>query len=339
MVVAASTCSQRLTTTRRRRRPLDAGVAGAPWQRTARRRHLADGPPRVGRARAARRGPGVDEPVAVVGPVPVGPAVGLRAGGLLRRRRRVGLLPLRPVARAGLPVGRGRAGRDLRPVRFPQRLGRAVERQGPGAQGAAVRADERRGQPRRGRQGVLVGPRRHADALVDALALPLPAGRVPVRAAAAGQRGPHAGRARVRARRHRRPRRRPFLRRHRHLRQGRTGRPHHRDRGDQPRPGSRAAAPAAAGLVPQHLGVGPRRPPGHAAPPRRPGADDRQPARGRVRSRLPRPLCPCRRRRPRRACSARTRRTPWRCSGQQPTRRPTPRTASTAASCTEMRRP
>ena len=40
-----------------------------------------------------------------------------------------------------------------------------------------------RGQPRRGRQGVLVVPRLDADALVDALALHVPAGRVPVRAA------------------------------------------------------------------------------------------------------------------------------------------------------------
>ena len=40
-----------------------------------------------------------------------------------------------------------------------------------------------RGQPRRGRQGVLVVPRLDADALVDALALHVPAGRVPLRAA------------------------------------------------------------------------------------------------------------------------------------------------------------
>ena len=38
-----------------------------------------------------------------------------------------------------------------------------------------------RGQPRRGRQGVLLLPRQHADALVDAVPLPVPAGRVSVR--------------------------------------------------------------------------------------------------------------------------------------------------------------
>ena len=43
-----------------------------------------------------------------------------------------------------------------------------VERPRPDPQGAAVRPDQRRGQPRRGRQGVLLLPRQHADALVHA---------------------------------------------------------------------------------------------------------------------------------------------------------------------------
>ena len=132
--------------------------------------------------------------------------------------------------------------------------------QRPDPQGAAVRADQRRGQPRRGRQGVLVGRRRHADPLLDAVALPLPAGRVPVRAAAGRERHARPRRARVRAGRHRGAR-------------PRTGSSTctvtyakaapddvcDRDRGDQPRPRRGPAAPAAAGLVPQHLGVGPRR--------------------------------------------------------------------------------
>ena len=41
---------------------------------------------------------------------------------------------------------------------------RPLERPGPDPQGAAVRADRPRGQPRRGRQGALLLPRRHADA-------------------------------------------------------------------------------------------------------------------------------------------------------------------------------
>ncbi len=63
----------------------------------------------------------------------------------------------------------------------------------------------------------------------------------------------------VRARRHRRLRRRPLLRRHRRVRQGDTGRradPHH-DR--EPRPGGGAAPRAADALVPQHLVVGTER--------------------------------------------------------------------------------
>ena len=56
--------------------------------------------------------------------------------------------------------------------------------------------DRPRGQPRRGRQGVLVVRRRDADRLVAALALPLPAGRVPVRAAARGERAARPARDR-----------------------------------------------------------------------------------------------------------------------------------------------
>ena len=61
---------------------------------------------------------------------------------------------------------------------------RVLERPRPDPEGAHLRAHRPRGQPRRGRQGVLVVPRLDADALVDALALHVPAGRVPLRAAA-----------------------------------------------------------------------------------------------------------------------------------------------------------
>ncbi len=62
-------------------------------------------------------------------------------------------------------------------------LGRgAVERARPDPEGAAVRAVEPRGQPRRGRQGVLLLSRQHADARLRADALQVSAGRVPVRA-------------------------------------------------------------------------------------------------------------------------------------------------------------
>ena len=88
-------------------------------------------------------------------------------------------------------------------------------------------------------------------------ALQVPAGGVPVRAAASRRTaGAARDEPRVRARRHRRLRRRPLLRRHRRVRQGRARRhpdPHHRR---QPRPGRGDAARAADALVPQHLVVG-----------------------------------------------------------------------------------
>ena len=58
-----------------------------------------------------------------------------------------------------------------------------LERRRPDPEGADLRADRERGQPRRGRQGAVVVPRLDADPLLDALGLPLPAGRVPLRAA------------------------------------------------------------------------------------------------------------------------------------------------------------
>ena len=48
-------------------------------------------------------------------------------------------------------------------------------------QGAAVRPDQRRGESRRGREGVLLLPRLDADALLHAVPLQVPAGGLPVR--------------------------------------------------------------------------------------------------------------------------------------------------------------
>ena len=53
---------------------------------------------------------------------------------------------------------------------------RAVERTRPDPQGAPLRPDQRRGQPRRGRQGVLLLPRRHPDPLLQPDALQVSAG-------------------------------------------------------------------------------------------------------------------------------------------------------------------
>ena len=73
--------------------------------------------------------------------------------------------------------------------------------------------DQRRGQPRRGRQGVLLLPRQHADPLVHAHALQVPAAGVPLHRPGRHQPRARPRRLRVRAARHRRLRRRPLLRR------------------------------------------------------------------------------------------------------------------------------
>ena len=58
----------------------------------------------------------------------------------------------------------------------------ALERPRPDPEGAPVRPDRQRGQPRRGRQGVLLLPRQHADALLHEVPLQVPAGaRSPTR--------------------------------------------------------------------------------------------------------------------------------------------------------------
>ena len=101
---------------------------------------------------------------------------------------------------------------------------RAVERAGPDPQGAAVRPDQRRGQPRRGRQGVLLLPRRHADALVHEVCS-TSTRRRRSRTTTWSQTNRARGRQRagVRAARHRRLRRGPLLRRRRRVRQGGAG--------------------------------------------------------------------------------------------------------------------
>ena len=138
----------------------------------------ADGRPRPPRGGSRRR-----QPVVPVGSVRGRARVGHGARGLQRRRRRVVVLPARPRPFPGLPLERGRDGRAVRRVRAAVPRAGAVERPRPDPQGADVRPREQRGQPRRGRQGLLVVPRCAAVERLAALALPLPAGRVPVRRA------------------------------------------------------------------------------------------------------------------------------------------------------------
>ena len=115
-----------------------------------------------------------------------GPYLSERAWGGVRedysrRRRRLELVPARPRPLARVPLERGRHGGHDRRLQPAVAGAGAVERPGPDPQGADVRAGRPRGQPRRGRQGVLVVPRRRPEQRLAALALPLPAGRVPVR--------------------------------------------------------------------------------------------------------------------------------------------------------------
>ena len=194
-----------------------------------------------------------------MGPVPQRTPVGHGARGLQRQRRRVVLLLPRRVAFARLPVGRGRPRRHLRHPSATVFRDRALERARPDPQRATLRAHEHRGQPRRGRQGVLLLPRQPPDALVPAVALQVPAPGVPVRGP--GRHEPFAQPAGsgVRTDRHRHLRRQPLLRRRGRVRQGRPERhpvPHHRA---QPRRRRRPAPRAPHPLVPQHLVGGDRR--------------------------------------------------------------------------------
>ncbi len=133
------------------------------------------------RARAAGARPPGAGTLAAVGAVPQRAAVGHRPRGLQRRRRRLGLPPARPCPQPGLPLGRGRHRRRLRRPAAALPRARPLERPRPDPQGAPLRPDQRRGQPRRGRQGALLLPRRHADALLPEDALQVSAAAVPLR--------------------------------------------------------------------------------------------------------------------------------------------------------------
>ena len=192
----------------------------------------------------------------------------------------LGLLPPRPRPQPRLSLGRGRPARLLRPRGAPVLRARALERTRPDPEGAPLWPHRQRGQPRRGREGGVVLSRFDADPFLRQGALQISAGRVPVRGPRRGEPAPRPGRPRVRARRHRRLRRRTLLRRHRRVRQARAGRrphPHHRG---QPRSRPRPAPPAADALVPQHLDLGlpaRRHRPTSPAPPRTRRPHPRQP--------------------------------------------------------------
>ncbi|MEZ5096605.1 MAG: GNAT family N-acetyltransferase [Nocardioides sp.] len=144
------------------------------------------------------------------------------------------------------------------------------------------------------------------------------------------RRTPGGGAAtRVRARRHRGPRRGPLLRRAGRARQGLARGPVRAHLGDQPRPRPGAAGPRSPAVVPQHLALGARRPdagPGARRAGRRHRArrGRRAPGRARPLRWLPTATRSC--------CSATTRPTRWPCTPRRPTPRRTRRTRWTARS-------
>src|SRR5207249_1680082 len=122
------------------------------------------------------RGRSPREELEALGAVPLRAPMGDRSRGLQPRRIRLDVLPPRPRTLAGLSLGRGRPRRHLGPASVRLLLSRALERTRPNPQGAALRPDGARREPRRGRQGVLLLPRLHADPLVHAVPLQVPAG-------------------------------------------------------------------------------------------------------------------------------------------------------------------
>ena len=112
---------------------------------------------------------------------------------------------------------------------------RALERARSDPQGTSVRPHQPGGEPRRGRQGVLLLPRQHADTFLHAVPLQVPPAGIPLPRAGRDQRRSLAPRLRVRAHRHRHLPRRPVLRPLRRVRQGGAGRSADRNLGSQPR--------------------------------------------------------------------------------------------------------
>ncbi len=104
----------------------------------------------------------------------------------------------------------------------------------------------------------------HADPLVHEVAVQVPPGRLPVRRPREDERAADAQGLRVRARRHRRLRRRPLLRRLRRIRQVVSGGMLHPDHRCEPGPRDRDDPPAAHAVVPQHVVLVAR--PGETAP-------------------------------------------------------------------------
>ena len=246
--------------------------------------------------------------MAVPRAVPERAAVGHGPRGLQPRRRRLVVLQPRPGPLAGLPLGRGRAGRDQRRAPAAVLRAGAVERAGPDPQGAPLRADQRA---------------RATTARTSRSTTSTSTTCRPTRTS--------AGCTSTRTPRTRTPtwwRRTPGARAHEmeyelldtgvfdddryfdvevDLRQGRGGRPRLPDHRHQPRARRRTDPPPADAVVPQHVVV----PPAHGAP----VAAPRRRRRARRAGRPPRArhVAPPRQPTARRCCSATTSPTPPGC--------------------------
>lgn len=207
-------------------------------------------------ARAPGAGPIGTAAVAPIRGVSGRTSVGHRPGRLQLRRRSLGPFPPRDGPQPRLPLGGGRPRRVQR--RPPAALSGpgALEHPRPDPERTALRPRGAGRQPRRGRQGDLLLPRRPSIPCLFADALQIPAGRVSVRDPRVGQPPARPPRAGVRADRQRGVRRRSLLRRLRRVREARGGRHPHAGARVQSRTRRGADRRDAPGVVPEHLVVG-----------------------------------------------------------------------------------
>src|SRR4029453_17914285 len=102
-------------------------------------------------------------------------------------RDRLGVPAPRPCALARLSLERRWPRGHLRSAPADLLRAGALEWPRSDLEGAVVRTHGQRGKPWRGREGVLLLPRLHADALVHAVSLQVPACRVSLRRAGRGE--------------------------------------------------------------------------------------------------------------------------------------------------------